>query len=46
LFNFKILNTVISIFFFFLNFFRWNRAFTSSFTSFFSSMLAMLLLLC
>ena len=44
LFNFKILNTVISIFFLFLNFFKWNQTFTFSFTSFFSVIIAMLLL--
>lgn len=35
LFNFKFLNTVICVFFFFLNFFKWNRVFFSSFESFF-----------
>ena len=35
LFNFKYLNTVVCIFFFFLNFFKWTRGFFYSFELFF-----------
>jgi len=35
LFNFKILNTIICVFFFFLNFFKWNKTFVVSYENFF-----------
>jgi hypothetical protein len=44
LFNFKVLNTVICIFFFFLNFFKWNSVFATSFEFFFFILLLVMLL--
>lgn len=35
LFNFKFLNTVVCVFFFFLNFFKWNKVFNFSYEFFF-----------
>jgi hypothetical protein len=44
LFNFKYLNTLVPLFFFFLNFFKWTRTFSYSFELFFF-LLSFLLLL-
>jgi hypothetical protein len=35
LFNFKFLNTLVCVFFFFLNFFKWNKVFNFSYELFF-----------
>ncbi len=42
LFNFKILNTIICVFFFFLNFFKWNRNFIVLYENFFIIILVIL----
>jgi len=43
LFNFKLLNTVICIFFFFLNFFRWNKLQAFSYENFFFIIILLLI---
>ncbi len=44
LFNFKFLNTIVCIFFFFLNFFKWNTAFITSFELFYFILLLIIFL--